>query len=161
MSTGEKQYPVEKLISAWKMFSFDGLSHRTIEEKLNMPTGTSSYVIKNIRNMLVNGTKRKTHNYKLAIKQIKQLEKNRETPANLSGLHKEKEPIIVVLPESTDHYSTLESAMKNLQIAIEGVIAYEVEKRTLNEKKKIADLMEEAKESNWIHNLRRKFSGGQ
>lgn len=147
---------VTEIVSIWRMIYMERRTFKYVAEKLGLIEG-SCYGVYKIISAYVRGEapSRRYHTYTNATKLIREIIKNEiEKP--------KQEPMAAPAPEVSsvptnpaDPYTALASAMKALEVAVEGVIAYNAQV----ERERITKIMEEAKYTNWSANLKKKFGG--
>jgi len=149
-----------QIVQVWRMAYMERKTFVFIAEKLGLTQGACYGAYKIVQQYIRGDVKDKKryNSYLVAARTIKGIIKNEiEAP---------KTPPVDVVPASVpqppdqdtapvDPYTILATAMKNLEAAVEGVIAYNAKV----ERERITKIMEEAKYSNWSESLRKKFVG--
>lgn len=146
---------VTQLVQIWRMIYMERKTGRLVAEKMGL-TKSACYNGYRIIASYLRGENRgkKFHSYENAVRIIKEIIKNE--------IEKPKQEEVVVAPaqvttpppvDPEDPYTALAQAMKAVETAIEGVIAYNAQV----ERERITKIMEEAKHTNWAANLKSKF----
>lgn len=146
---------VTQIVQIWRMIYMERKTGRVVAEKTGLKENVC-YGAYRILTSYLRGENRgkKFHSYVNAARLVKEIIRNEiDKP-------KQKEAVVAPAQETTpppvdpaDAYTVLASAMKALESAIEGVIAYNAQV----ERERITKIMEEAKYTNWSASLKSKF----